>query len=114
MRACQVSQLDKLMVAESGIAISDDQMSLAGDNWKTGSQLCSLRATSIDHAVARNPLATNQYLARTDSVHACSFPQLCTVCDGALDKCERSVWRIYDSCLLYTSPSPRDRQKSRM
>ena len=25
-----------------------------------------------------------------------------------------SPLRIYDACLLYTSPSPRDRQKSRM
>ena len=23
-------------------------------------------------------------------------------------------WHMYDTCLLYTSPSPRDRQKSRM
>ena len=25
-----------------------------------------------------------------------------------------SLARLYESCLLYTSPSPRDRQKSRM
>ena len=27
---------------------------------------------------------------------------------------EELVQRVYDTCLLYTSPSPRDRQKSRM
>ena len=27
---------------------------------------------------------------------------------------DRIIWHILDHCLLYTSPSPRDRQKSRM
>ena len=32
-----------------------------------------------------------------------------------MNKSEREkVYEVYNSCLLYTSPSPRDRQKSRM
>src|SRR5665213_2380019 len=30
------------------------------------------------------------------------------------DKTIKCGFRLYDGCLLYTSPSPRDRQKSRM
>ena len=27
---------------------------------------------------------------------------------------EREAWKVYEGCLLYTSPSPRDRTRSRM
>ena len=33
---------------------------------------------------------------------------------GFYEKTERNLFRKLISCLLYTSPSPRDRQKSRM
>ena len=36
------------------------------------------------------------------------------VYDGSIFKLEEHTSRLFYSCLLYTSPSPRDRQKSRM
>ena len=40
-------------------------------------------------------------------------PVLPTVFDDSLSYLEM-VSKLYKNCLLYTSPSPRDRQKSRM
>ena len=34
--------------------------------------------------------------------------------DGLKPVHRRVLYAMYDACLLYTSPSPRDRQKSRM
>ena len=34
--------------------------------------------------------------------------------EGLLDRFDQVFQRVFKGCLLYTSPSPRDRQKSRM
>ena len=39
---------------------------------------------------------------------SCKFPMECTML------CTRYVARVYYACLLYTSPSPRDKRQSRM
>ena len=43
--------------------------------------------------------------------HATDIDDLLEGLDGVL---EDGLDRLHDTCLLYTSPSPRDRQKSRM
>ena len=38
----------------------------------------------------------------------------CIMCEGCVDICPWKCIHMVKTCLLYTSPSPRDRQKSRM
>ena len=44
----------------------------------------------------------------------CLTPHLKDMLSYGCTRLEMGVQSIYEDCLLYTSPSPRDRQKSRM
>ena len=51
-------------------------------------------------------------LLHVESVHEGDSPIIMDLKNSAFDDFDPKV--VYGHCLLYTSPSPRDRQKSRM
>ena len=69
-----------------------------------------LKSTDYEYKyeAAKNYFAKGQY-----NRSATLLNELITILKGT-DKAEESLYMLGMSCLLYTSPSPRDRQKSRM
>ena len=69
----------------------------------------SLAAETSDHRRAASPAAGAQSVTRAiaDEVRNVPFPF------NESERSQQMQWH-YNNCLLYTSPSPRDRQKSRM
>ena len=80
-------------------------MELAGQAAADGRSVVWLchRRELVAQAVER---ASDMGLPVHDTYHSGGYP------DAAV--CVQSIDKAYNDCLLYTSPSPRDRQKSRM
>ena len=69
----------------------------------------TLRSLRSEYAVLVDQLA-ERFAYTTNDWQSLSFEQKIT----HLIACDADVYEHIDICLLYTSPSPRDRQKSRM
>ena len=69
------------------------------------------RGEEFSTSVRTSEPASGQIVARDGRLLATSVP----VYDLRWDsKCEGMRWDMYNACLLYTSPSPRDKRQSRM
>ena len=84
----------------------------AKDLWKAVRQLTSRRQNSeaADGIIAESFYTQGSPLTRTTSQHSANF-QLTT---QIMSEIIASEWQLFNICLLYTSPSPRDGLLSRM
>ena len=74
-------------------------------------------AFSTFHVKAENPTEYANYLKENSQLLGNQNPVAAGTCitrAGSRYTGEMFVWQAFNSCLLYTSPSPRDRQKARM
>ena len=71
-------------------------------DFETGLQIVDIRAKAMHECELNNP-------GKMSAVIGASIDKIQTICDSV----DCQIANI-NSCLLYTSPSPRDRQKSRM
>ena len=64
----------------------------------------------LGHKTLRwNPKMKKYIFGKRDSIHIIDLTQTLELTNTALEKVHQTI-----SCLLYTSPSPRDRTRSRM
>ena len=93
-----------------GISFNDDikliqKRSTGG--LEEGGDISLLQLSSFDCKVAYQAIANSKYRAK-DKIH------LNTNLDDFLTENEIEISNLLISCLLYTSPSPRDKRQSRM
>ena len=96
------------------IATSSAMRGILDDSFKPALQDTSLPAENMKSTLVKNGLidtTTNQLMPKVSN--ALTIQLLETIQDDINKRDDRLTGK-YNSCLLYTSPSPRDRTRSRM
>ena len=105
------------LATEAGVTIRD--ASIAFRRWGAfrGDPHGENNVLVVEHALTGDSDAADWWCEAIGPGKALDTDEWCVICTNALGSCYGSTGPASehpDGCLLYTSPSPRDRQKSRM